>query len=219
MQAFENAIKNGFNIELDVQLTQDKVPVVFHDLHLNDLTDCEKDVRDLTLQELKNVRYKNSTAGIPTLLEVLELCEGKTGLMIEFKKLSVDEQNYELEDIVLPMLKSYKGEFIVKSFNPFSVDYFRTHAPELTRGFLSDALKIQDYPETARQLVSELVTDTEKRVDFFDFGIGRLDSSEFLQSVEGTMPLFVWTVRSQETYEKIKHRADNIIFEGFIPVR
>lgn len=219
MQAFENAVKNGYNIELDVQLTKDKVPVVFHDLTLAHLTAHEENVRDLTYEELKKVRYKDSDAGIPTFREVLDLCEGKTGLMIEFKKLSIDDQNYELEDIVLPILKQYKGEFIVKSFNPFSVDYFRINAPEFTRGLLSDALTIEDYPITARQMILDLTGDTEKRVDFFDFGVNRLDQSTLLASVEGKMPLIVWTVRSQEVYEKIKDRVDNIIFENFIPKR
>ncbi|HEY8389559.1 MAG TPA: glycerophosphodiester phosphodiesterase family protein [Clostridia bacterium] len=218
MQAFEAAVKNGYNIELDVQLTKDKVVVVFHDLNLARLTDCDKDVSDLTYEELKKVRYKDSQAGIPAFKDVLKLCEGtNSGLMIEFKKRSLDEQDTELEEIVLPMLKSYKGNFIVKSFNPFSVDFFRTHAPEFTRGFLSDALTIEDYPEAARQMVLELTSDTEKKVDFIDFGVNRLDASEFLKGIEGKMPLIVWTVRSQEVYDKIKNRVNNIIFENFIP--
>ena len=219
MLAFENAVTCGYNIELDVQLTKDKVPVVFHDLCLANLTDSQKDVRDLTWEELQKVRYKDSQANIPSFQEVLDLCEGKTGLMIEFKKLSLDEQNYELEDVVLPMLKNYKGEFIVKSFNPFSVDYFRKNAPEFTRGLLSDALTIEDYPEDARPMVLDLLGETEKKVHFFDFGVNRLDLSELLRSVEGKMPLIVWTVRSQEVYDKIKDRVDNIIFENFIPKR
>ena len=34
------------------------------------------------------------------------------------------------------MMKKYKGEFAVQSFNPFSVMWFRFHSPKVTRGQL-----------------------------------------------------------------------------------
>lgn len=218
IEAFKKAIENGYNIELDVQLTKDRIPVVFHDLFLDNLTDGRGNVRDLIFNEVREVRYKDSHAAIPPFEEVLELCEGKTGIMVEIKKLSLEDESTEIEDAILPMLKAYRGDFVVKSFNPYSVDYFRQKAPGFTRGFLSDALTIEDYPENVRPLVKELVSETEKKVDFIDFNAGLLEKSDFYKSI-AKISTIAWTIRSQKAYDRIKDKVDNIIFEGFIPMR
>lgn len=216
LKAFCNAIEKGYNIELDVQLTKDFIPVVFHDFNLKQLTGNDVNIYDITYKDLKTITYSNSNCGIPSLKETLELCQGRTGLMVEIKKKSLEEEDYIIEQNILPLLKKYKGNFIVKSFNPYCVDFFRKENTNFTRGFLSDALTIEDYPEKSRNLVLELISNTEKKVDFIDFGVNRLDSSEFLKIVT-KMPLIVWTVRSKEIFNKIKNKVDNLIFENFLP--
>jgi glycerophosphoryl diester phosphodiesterase len=77
--AFERAIALGADfIELDVQLSADGLPVVFHDADLARLTPLTGPVRRRTAQELSEV-------GIPSLEEVLELARGRIGLMVELK--------------------------------------------------------------------------------------------------------------------------------------
>ena len=53
--AFEAAIEAGFGIELDVQLSRDGVPVVFHDLTLDRLTAFSGPVRERSAQELSGI--------------------------------------------------------------------------------------------------------------------------------------------------------------------
>ena len=59
MAAFSKAVENGYGIELDVQLTKDGVPVIFHDGKTGRLLRDEKDVvvnkvlTELTLDELQ----------------------------------------------------------------------------------------------------------------------------------------------------------------------
>jgi len=54
--AFKLAVENNYGIEMDVQLSKDKVPVVFHDFTLKRVCHLNKKVRELTYEELRNLR-------------------------------------------------------------------------------------------------------------------------------------------------------------------
>ena len=56
--------------EVDVILTKDKIPIVFHDLYLDRLTDHTGDVNNLTYRELKSIKLLDLQK-IPTLDEVI----------------------------------------------------------------------------------------------------------------------------------------------------
>ena len=83
--AFENAIKHGFAIELDVRLLKDNTPVVIHDPNIKRMCGINKDIQDITIYELEEYKLKNSKYSIPTLEEVLNLVDSKTPIMIELK--------------------------------------------------------------------------------------------------------------------------------------
>lgn len=85
-------------IEIDVHLTQDHVPVLLHDSHINRTTNATK---ILSVEEMSRHALKEFDAGswfsphfagetIPTLDEVLALQRGSTGLMIELKRGKAD---------------------------------------------------------------------------------------------------------------------------------
>ena len=132
LPAFQAAIDAGYNIELDVQLTKDGKLVVYHDDNFKRVCGIEADVDSFDYDYIKkNVRFlanPDSSVYVPLFSEVAALCEGKTGLMIEIKKKSDGFYDYKVEEALLKELKNYKGDFIVKSFNPYSVDFFRTQA-------------------------------------------------------------------------------------------
>ena len=51
LRAFERAVQAGYGVELDVQLSRDGIPVVFHDDTLNRVCGVEGRVRDYTYEE------------------------------------------------------------------------------------------------------------------------------------------------------------------------
>ena len=85
LSAFENALKNNYAIELDVQFTKDKEVVVFHDENLKRMTNDTRNIEDVNYDELKNLRLGNTNEIIPTLEEVLELVDSKVAILIEIK--------------------------------------------------------------------------------------------------------------------------------------
>ena len=90
--SFQRAIELGADaVELDVRLTSDKVPVVFHYFYLQETTSTSGAVFNFTFEQLRvvDVLCKNNLAApaghISTLLEILETIGGKIGLEIEIK--------------------------------------------------------------------------------------------------------------------------------------
>ena len=87
--AFEAALAAGADgIELDLQLSRDGVPVVFHDATLVAVGRGDARVRDLTRDELRAVDVGDSrigSASMPTLDEVLDRFAARTTLLLAIK--------------------------------------------------------------------------------------------------------------------------------------
>lgn len=96
LDAFSAAVENYIDrIEIDVQLTEDLIPVIHHDFYINSNKCTYRDgspissslsIMSQTLSSLKKIVFKNGLQEIPSLKECLELIRGKTtGLNIEIK--------------------------------------------------------------------------------------------------------------------------------------
>lgn len=111
MPAFELAVEMGIElIELDVHASKDGIPVVIHDYIVDRTTDGTGKVRDLTLEELKQLTANKTDyderkdnydqypeAKIPTLEEVLQYIQNTdVVLLIEFKGVGFEEDVVQL---------------------------------------------------------------------------------------------------------------------------
>ncbi len=94
MKAFEKAVEQGADgIELDVQVTEDGVPIVIHDADLMRLAGVRRMISSLTSTEIADIRvgkkYTRLVNGqpIPTLMEVVAFCEKhRLALNVELKE-------------------------------------------------------------------------------------------------------------------------------------
>jgi glycerophosphoryl diester phosphodiesterase len=91
LAAFERAVELGADaIELDVRLSKDGVPVVFHNTYLDGRTSAAGPIFAHTFAQLRELELAGggeSAEGrrIPTFREVLEAFAGRLGLEIEIK--------------------------------------------------------------------------------------------------------------------------------------
>ena len=131
LPAFERAIQMGYGIELDVQLTKDGVPVVFHDWDLKRAAGVDRKIRDCTFEELQSYRLFGSSQTIPAFETVLELADGRTPLIIELKAEIVHR---ELCEKCAVLLDRYPGEYCIESFSPLALGWFKRHRPNVLRG-------------------------------------------------------------------------------------
>jgi len=149
--AFEAATRKGFQFhELDVSLSKDHIPIVFHGPLLESTTNGKGRLKEWTLTELEKLDWgdytkakeslygkKNKTTPILTLEEYLERTPEKIVTNIEIKKRKLFPLS-SLERRVRDLVRQKKIEqrVLVSSFHVPSLIYFRFFAPELARGLL-----------------------------------------------------------------------------------
>jgi hypothetical protein len=85
--ALDAAVVQGYDmVELDVQATRDGFPVVFHDGTLQRAAGMKKQIKDMPLLEVEQVRYKANDQPIMTLDEALGVCrQHNLGVMLDIK--------------------------------------------------------------------------------------------------------------------------------------
>lgn len=134
MAAFRLAISHSFGIEFDVQLSKDGIPVIFHDFNLKRVCGIDKNVNQLTFQELRELTLFDSQERIPHLQEVIDLVNGQVPLIVEIKSKSNDTS---VCSVVASHLDNYNGAYCVESFNPLVVLWYKKNRPQIIRGQLS----------------------------------------------------------------------------------
>ena len=149
--AFRSAIlKGGDRIELDVQMTRDGVVVVTHDANLKRCTGKNAKVYDLTYAEVAQLDagswFSSRFAGtkIPTLEEVLQLCQGRIGLNVEIKP---SEVTPTLEAETIRLLREYgfdASNCVITSQSYESLHKVKELAPEYPTGYIL-ALGVGNY--------------------------------------------------------------------------
>lgn len=211
--AFSKAIEKGYAIELDVQLLADGTVVVFHDESLARMTGNDGYIKYLNKSDLKALSLKGSKESIPTLEDVLKLTNGQVPLLIEIKnKYKVGK----LEQAVIDILKNYKGDFAVESFNPYSLGYFKQHAPNILRGQLAGFFKGEKLSWVKKYVLKHMTLNKKvSEPNFIAYEASALPN-RFVKKYKN-LPLIAWTVKSKEEYLKVVKYCDNIIFEKFIP--
>ncbi len=213
LPAFQKAIDAGYPIEIDVQMLSDGTPVVFHDESLSRLTGNDGYIKFLTKADLDILQLSGTKERIPTFEEVLKFVDGRTPLLIEIKN---KNKVGELEKKVIELLKDYKGEYAVQSFNPFVLSYFYNHAPQIPRGQLAGYLKGEKMPFFQKFALKRMLLNKKtSHPDFISYEARTLPN-RYVKKYK-KLPLLAWTVRNQGEYLKVVKYCDNVIFEDFEP--
>lgn len=142
-------------IELDLMLSRDHIPVIFHDDRLERVTDGQGFVADHSLVELKalNVKALDVTIPldkIPTLVEFLEfLSTTDLGVNLEIKanQLGVLPTCQQVLTVLQHMgfdSAPWQERLMVSSFDREAIVFFKQQAPWLPRSYLIDAYDYQN---------------------------------------------------------------------------
>lgn len=212
LASFENAIKHNYAIEIDLRITSDGRIVVFHDDNLGRMTGSSGYVNKTKLEDIKKLRLGKSAESIPTLEETLELVAGRTPLLIELKNMN---KIGEMEKAVWAILSKYPGEYCIQSFNPYTLEWFKNHAPQVKRGQLSCFFKGADIDAIKKYALKRLWLNKVSEPNFISYNIDDLPN-KYVKKYRD-LPLLAWCVRTIEQKEKALKYADNIIFENVDP--
>lgn len=216
MAAFARAIDAGFGIEMDIQLSRDGIPVVFHDSNLKRACGVEGRVKDYSYEELRQFSLFGSGEGIPKFEEALELVDGRVPLIVEFK---IASGNLALCPIADQILRRYKGAYCIESFNPLGLWWYRRHHREVVRGQLSDAfLREGTYRGPLCFVLQNLLANFISKPDFvaYDHKYPNILSRKLCRGLYRNMAA-AWTIRSQEELDAARRYFDIFIFDSFLP--
>lgn len=215
LAAFQKAVDNRIGIELDIQLSKDNVVMVFHDDNLKRVCGIDAKLSDYTAEELRKMKLCGKDHTIPTFAEVLRLVDGKVPLLVEFKR-----GKAQLCQVACDMLDDYNGSFCVESFDPTLLMRIKKYRPKYARG----------------QLVTNMFKNNFSKNPFLNFALttmlfnflSRPDFIAYDKKLKGNLsvwlcrkvfrvPMFIWTIKTKESYEMSKRNALTPIFEKFIP--
>ena len=217
LASFQAAIDAGYGIELDVQLSSDKIPMVFHDADLLRVCGVEGKIWDYTCQELQAMQLFGTEETIPTLAQALELIGGQVPILVEYKmdKVDTDVCAYSHE-----LLKNYDGPYAVQAFHPFALFWYRQNAKDVPRGILAKNF-IRDKQEKGKDpsivdfLTTNLMLNVVGYPDFIAYDWQ--DADYFALKLCRLMgaPTSTWTLKDPAHYEQVQGQFDLYTFEGF----
>lgn len=215
MEAFRLAVEKGYGMELDVQLTRDGQVVVHHDGSLRRVCGVDKNIRDITYEELCAIPLPDGSR-VPLFSEVLDLVDGRAPIIVEVKHYGGAAKNAAA---AWEVLKSYKGPFCVESFDPTAMAWFRKHAPHIVRGQLADGGK---WKPASLNLVSHfalkhLLVNVLSRPHFVAYSVPSDHTLAMWLMKHVFKPgLACWTVREQKVLDDARE-YHYPIFELFDP--
>ena len=208
--SFQEAVKNGYSMELDINITNDCKIVVFHDDDLNRLCGVNKKVEEVSYELLKSLTLYETNEKIPLLEEVLKEVDGKSELIIEIKK----HQNIGiLENLLIELLENYRGSFLICSFEQNILYWFKINKPNLKRGLIFESLpsKFRKYEK-----IIFLYKYFKSKPDFISLDYKLINSSIFHFCKAKKIPTIIWTINSKTDFEKYYDEVDAIIFENIV---
>ncbi|OOY20286.1 phosphodiesterase [Thioclava sp. DLFJ5-1] len=219
--AIRAAIAAGYGIEIDVQLSADGVPMVFHDYALDRLTAERGPVRQRTSAELGAIHLSGTQEGIPTLAEVLKIVDGQVPLLVEIKDQdgALGQQIGPLEEATALLLRDYEGPVAVMSFNPHAVAAFGELAPGVPVGLTTSAYQPNDWALLPAARGDELrhIPDFERvGAAFISHEAKDLNALRVSELKSLGVPVLCWTIRSVDEEALARRVADNVTFEGYL---
>ncbi len=166
LEAIHTAADMGIEwVELDVKLTKDGVPIIFHDDKLDRTTNGTGAVAEATYAEIQELDagswFSESFWGvkIPTLEEAIEaLMERSLGLNLEIKPCAGRE--IETAEVALDMLAQYWDDhenLLISSFSHVSLEVAHDMAEDWHRGL---CIKGEEWPENWAEVAKYLEVST-----------------------------------------------------------
>lgn len=207
LEAYKAALDLNAPFELDVQLTNDSEVICFHDDDLKRLFNRERPVYDISYKRLNKLR---DDLHVPTLKEVLELIDGKVGIMIELKT-TKKRINKVLVEKVNEILKDYKGKYVIVSFNSLMLSEYRSINKDAYIGRICSNKLAKFWHRFAS---SANFMNWIAKPDFISCHLDGLSSKKIEKYKSKGYKIIGWTLKDKEREEEYKKYYDNFIVEG-----
>lgn len=190
-------------VELDVKLTADNVPVIFHDDTLERTTNGSGNMAETRWDDLRQLEagswFAESFAGIrvPTLEEAVDvLIKRDLGLNLEIKPCPGREK--ETAEIALDLLSRIWDDherLLISSFSHVSLETARDMARDWARGLLLRGGG--DWPENWAELAAYLEVAT------VNLNGNAASPGQIASVIQAGYPVLAYTVNDEDTAERL----------------
>lgn len=208
-EAIKLAKDKNYIIEIDIHLTKDNQIIVFHDYNTKRITKKDMIIEESNYNDLN----KQNIIHIPLLKEILKLINGKVPLLIEIKQ---ENKVGKLEQNLMNILKDYKGEYAIQSFNPKVLYWFKRNYPNIKRGQLSCKYKNKKIPKTEKYILSNMLFNFITKPNFISYKYNELSIKKIRKYQNKNIKVLAWTITNKQDYNKYIKLYDNLICEKFI---
>lgn len=187
-------------VEIDVQSTRDGQVVLLHDRDLRRVTGDARNLADVSLADLADLRLAHGGAssdqGVPTLAGFLAACDERIQLNIELKDFG---QSQGLPAAVVKVLREqhFTGRAIISSFQLRLLDDVRRAEPDLPVGIILS---------TSKGDITRL------DVDFLSLNQRQIRAEVVRRAHRRGMEMHAWTVNDREAALRLLDLGcDNLI--------
>ncbi len=208
LEAFALSMEMGAEgFELDVHMSKDGELVVIHDETVDRTTDGTGFVRNLTLQQLKELDASASMEGfkncrIPTLREVFTLVQDTHHIVnVEIKTDECDYPGIEEKCLALAKEMGVEERVIYSSFNHHTLIKMRRLKPDVKLGMLFGDIMVKPW-EYANQLNVEYLHPMKMNIYVPDFA---------KDATEAGYGINMWTINDEETINYCLEQGVGII--------
>ncbi len=195
MAAFRGAADAGADYaELDVRQTSDGVLVVMHDSNLLRTVGVDREICDVTYNELRSLKVKKAGGlwsiqeTIPTLQEVLQFLKGNS-LMLKIELKPCREDGYEREVVNLILEANMQTRCLIASSDCGILQRVKSYAPEIRTAYVGC-----DFKSSILRLQS---------ADVISLNANCVDANVVQLSHSAGKPIYVWTINTKQMLDKV----------------
>jgi len=204
IQSIKSASKYSDIIEIDVRVSKDGVPVVFHDTHIDDKTNSSGLISEQTYEDIIETKIENSEETIPTLSSVLDATSKP--VLVELKSKRCIEKIYSI-------CSSSTVSIQYQSFNPSILKEIPDSVDKFLLIPLEEHLSINGISKNSITNIDEAIQFAEREQltglsIHYDFC-----SKEKVQKIKlRDFSIYIWTINNSTMGDKISQfNVDGII--------
>lgn len=213
LAAFRNALTLAVDaIELDVHMSRDGYPIVFHDNTVDRLTNSTGNILDLDFETLRSLNAAAHFTGnwpqkqqIPTLREVLDFAKGRVSVYIELKTSKRDGVEGQYPRIVEAVVEEVRAtgmlnRVLIMSFDWSLLPQVKAMEPRIPTAILVSRETWGEYDQSGLSKLAEQAHTLHAEWVNMDY---RLFTDELLHSLHAhNLKLGLWTVNTSDALQR-----------------
>lgn len=211
IESILTAVEMGVKwVEVDVKLTKDMVPIIFHDDDLDRTTNGHGPVAAMNFNDIRDLEagswFSDSFAGIkiPTLEEVIDVVlEHDLGINLEIKPCPGREKDTaEAMLDVLARIWDEPNRLLISSFSHVSLEVSMDMAEEWARGLLLESEPAENWKELAEYLNASTIN-----ID------GRTATRDFVEEIiDLQKPVLAYTINDPQLARSLRRWGIDGVF-------